>query len=95
MKLHVFTEHDDKYKRRTITYVNPAATDDTLMESVRRLNALCDNNLGEVYKVDGDSETDLTPITAADIAQILSGNYRQATDSTAITADDINAIMEN
>ena len=74
-KINVFTEKDNKYKRRTYTDINPAKSDAEILDFVSKMNSLTENNLGEVYKIQDNIETDLTPITSAHIASILNGTF--------------------
>lgn len=69
-----FAEKDDKYFYRKDKYVNPSASDETLLEYSRQFNALTENNFGEVYRDKNGVETDLTPITRADILAIINKN---------------------
>ena len=74
-KINVFTEKDDHYKRRTYTDLNPEKSDAEILDFANQMNNLTDNNLGEVYKVQNNVETDLTPITVADIRSIINGTF--------------------
>ena len=92
-KINVFTEKDNKFKRRTYTDINPAKSDADILDFAENLNSLTDNNLGEVYKVQDNVETDLTPITSTHIKAILQGSFTPFPDSDSISAADINNIL--
>lgn len=92
-KIHVFTENENKYKRRTYTDVNPEKSDAEILEFANITNNLTENTLGEVYKVDNNIETDLTPITLNNIRSILNGSFTPFADNDSISADDINDFL--
>ena len=79
-KINVFTEKDDAYKRRTYTDINPEKSDAEILDFAQEINKLTDRNLGEVYKVQNNVETDLTPITVADIRSIINGTFKRFDD---------------
>ena len=79
-KINVFTEKGNQYKRRTYTDINPQKSDEEILTFTNKLNNLTENNLGEVYKIQDNVETDLTPITTAQIKSILAGTFEPFPD---------------
>lgn len=93
-KIHIFTEKENKYKRRSYTDINPEKTDEEIINFAEEMNKLTENNVGEIYKVDNGVEKDLTPITEEHIRSILRGNFVPFADDDSITDKEIQNILE-
>lgn len=93
VKLTTFTEHGDKYNRKSDGYVNPDASTDTLLEFAHKMNNLTDNTFGEAYRQDGAEEIDLTPITRGNAEDIVARRQARFDDNLPITRADIESIV--
>ena len=88
--------------KKTLSYMNPNASDETILQFVQKLNDLTTNKLGDVYKVVNDfldhSETviqeDDELITAEEIQEIMSGDFVEVYDADGITQIEINSILD-
>ena len=84
---------DGKKYKHVIHYVSPDASPARVKEFVNALNSLTKNDLQEIWRViteylDGDEE-----ITAAEIDEIIDGNYKNVEVSDGITEQEIEDIL--
>jgi|GEM_PF-2249664 len=96
-----FKTGDGETYKKTLSYVNPNVSDERLGNFIKALKKLSADRLTEVYKVisqflnevDPEPVPDV-PITADDIAEIISGEYIEVEDDDGITRIEINSILD-
>jgi len=96
-----FKASDGVTYKKTLSYVNPNVSDERLGNFIKALKKLSADKLTDVYKVISQflSEVDPepvpdVPITADDIAEIISGDYIEVDDDDGITRIEINSILD-
>lgn len=94
-----YRDVDRKSFKRTLRYVNPEASDSTVLQCVHNLNSLTTNTVEEVFKVvdqyliDDAIYEDDSFVSAQDVQDILSGDYNPASDDDPITEQDLLDIL--